>query len=78
MIGIRHFPRQRLKKSHQIALFVLGEPEGVQVPFAVDVLASASVVELDYVGKGLRAAVVKVWRFRREDEALYVKRTSRR
>src|SRR5262249_53429817 len=55
-------PGQRLQKSYQLALFVLAERERFQIPFAVDVRASARVVELDDVGQCLRAAVVKIWR----------------
>ena len=66
IIGIQRSTGQRLQKSRQIALFIIAERERVQVPFAVDVLATALVVEPDDVGERLRAAVVKVGRGQRD------------
>ena len=46
IVGIRRSPGQRLEKSRQVALFVIGERERVQVPFAIEVLPAPFVIKL--------------------------------
>src|SRR5262249_38247603 len=64
--GERRPTGQLLQKSSQITLFTRGQRERVQIPFEVDVLATAFFVELDDVGEFFRAAVVKVGRGQRD------------